>query len=87
MWVKQVLYCLLTYNISTVEYPGDRASLWIEKLCNNKATFYTIPDSFPRSGAKKHLVRYGMYNFQKLSETTSLRCNNSSENSVPKKYG
>ena len=36
------------------------------------------------SGAKKHLVRYGMYNFQKLSETTSLRCNNSSENSVPK---
>jgi hypothetical protein len=27
-----------------------------------------------------------MYNFQKLSETTSLRCNNSSENSVPKSY-
>jgi hypothetical protein len=24
-----------------------------------------------------------MYNFQKLSEATSLRCNNSSENSVP----
>jgi hypothetical protein len=28
-----------------------------------------------------------MYNFQKLSETASLRCNNSSENSVPKRYG
>jgi hypothetical protein len=28
-----------------------------------------------------------MYNFQKLSETTSLRCNNSFENSVPKRYG
>jgi hypothetical protein len=26
-----------------------------------------------------------MHNFQKLSETTSLRCNNSSENSVPKR--
>jgi hypothetical protein len=40
-----------------------------------------------RSDAKKHLFRYGMYNFQKLSETTSLRCNNSSENRVPKRYG
>ena len=30
---------------------------------------------------------YGMYNFQKLNETTSLCCNNSSENSVPKRYG
>jgi hypothetical protein len=30
---------------------------------------------------------YGMYNFQKLSETTSLCCNNSSENSVSKRYG
>ena len=30
-------------------------------------------------------IRYGMYNFQKLSETTFLRCNNSSKNSVHKK--
>jgi hypothetical protein len=46
----------------------------------------TIPDSFPQR-REKAPIRYGMYNFQKLSETTSLRCNNSSENSVPKRYG
>jgi hypothetical protein len=49
-----------------------------------QARFTLVPDIF-RSGAKNHLYR--MYNFQKLSETTSLRCNNSSENSIPKRYG
>jgi hypothetical protein len=32
-------------------------------------------------------IEYEMYNSQKLSETTSLRCNNPFENSVPKMYG
>jgi hypothetical protein len=46
-----------------------------------------IPDNFPKRHEKAP-IRFGMYNFQKLSETTSLRCNNSSaENSVPKWYG
>ena len=34
----------------------------------------------------KARIRYGMYNFQKLNETTSFRRNDSSENSVPKRY-
>jgi hypothetical protein len=44
--------------------------------------FYTIPDIdiYPYSGWKR---TYGMCNFQKLSKTTSLHCNNRSENSVP----
>jgi hypothetical protein len=37
--------------------------------------------------SEKAPIRYGMYNFQKLSETTSLRCNNFSENSVLKRHG
>ena len=44
---------------------------------------YTMPDSFPQR-QEKASIRYGMYNVQKLSETTSLLCHNSSESSVPK---
>jgi hypothetical protein len=48
---------------------------------------YTVSDSFPYSGVKKHLSDTKCTTFQKPSETTFLRCNNSSENNVPKRYG
>ena len=57
-----------------------------EKKVLRLGLVYTIPNSFPKQ-REKAPIRYGMYNFQKLRETTSLRCNNSSENSVPKRYG
>ena len=38
-------------------------------------SYSVIPDSFPLR-REKAPIRYGMYNFQKLSETTFLRCNN-----------
>ena len=46
---------------------------------------YTMPDSFPYR-REKASIRNGMCNVQKLSETTSLLCHNSSESSVPKRY-
>jgi hypothetical protein len=39
--------------------------------CANLGYVCTIPDSFPQR-REKAPIRYGMYNFQKLSETTSL---------------
>jgi hypothetical protein len=66
----------LIFRLSVQTRQTDKSSVKM-----NFGRVHTTPVSFP-----KRQIRYGMYKFQKLRETTSLRCNNSSENTGLKIY-
>jgi hypothetical protein len=64
----------------------DRLFTYSEQNRPNKLQRVNVPLKKWKS-ALAYPIRNVQYNSQKLSETTSLRCNNPFENSVPKMYG